>query len=106
MTVRRADDNQYVLLSNGSATGSAVAIKGGQYMFQADGTVGGSTVSLQIQLPNNTWVNVTSLGANVEVKSTALPYACSPIELPAGQARGALTGGPPSALYAYLVGLG
>ncbi len=106
MTVRRADDNQYVLLSNGSATGSAVAIKGGQYMFQAEGTVGGATVALQVQTPNGTWPTVTAMQSNAAVQSTALPYAAAPIELPAGQARVAITGGTPSAIYAYLVGLG
>jgi hypothetical protein len=54
MTVRRSDDIQYTLLANGSATGSAVPIKGGEYIFQVEGTAGGATFALQMLSPNNT----------------------------------------------------
>lgn len=104
MPTRRADDSAYTLASNASATGSAVAIKGGQYMFMAEGTVGGATVTLQVRAPSGTWSNVTSY--DTAVSATALPYADSPIDLPAGDVRVALTGGTPSAIFAYLVGLG
>lgn len=107
MTVRRADDNSYALASNVSATGDPVVIKGGQYMFMARGTVGGATISLQVLLPDgSTWSGVTSLNSNTAISTTALPYAASPIELPAGQVRMAVTGGSPSGLYGYLIGLG
>lgn len=104
MTTRRADDSKYTLASNVSATGSAVQINGGEYIFNVEGTVGGSTASLQVKTPNGTWTNVTSYG--VEVKATALPFAASPLQLPAGEVRLALTGGTPSAVHASLVGLG
>lgn len=103
----RADPLVYVLASSASATGSAVAIRGGDYLFMAEGTVGGSTISLQIQTPNGTWVDVATDGASASiVKSTTLPFACSSIRLPAGNVRVAATGGTPSALFAYLAGIG
>ena len=104
MPTRRADDLAYTLASNANASGSAVAIKGGQYMFMVEGTIGGSTVTLQIKTPNGTWANVTAYDS--AVSATALPYADTPIDLPSGDVRVALTGGTPSAIYAYLVGLG
>lgn len=104
MTVRRADDNRYILAENVSASGSAVQIKGGQYVFQVEGTAGGTTASLQLKTANGTWSDITSYG--VIAKSTTLPFVASPIELPAGDVRVALTSGTPSAIYAYLVGLG
>lgn len=106
MTVRRADDNQYTLASDASETGDAVGIKGGQYMVQFEGTVGESTISLQVESPNGTWSDVKSLNGDVAVSTSTLPYAASPIDLPAGSVRVAMTGGTPSAIYAYLVGLG
>jgi len=105
MTVRRADDLSYTLLSAGSATGSAVAIKGGEYMVFFDGTIGGSTVSLQVQSPSGTWIDVEVFTGSV-VKYTTLPRSQTGIDLPAGNVRCALTGGTPSGINAYLVGLG
>jgi hypothetical protein len=105
MTLRRADDIAYTLASNVSATGSAVAVKGGEYIFTAEGTVSGSTISLQVQTPNGTWVDVQVFSGNA-VKSTTLPFSQTAIDLPAGNVRMAATGGTPSALYAYLIGLG
>ncbi|CAB5178483.1 hypothetical protein UFOVP158_4 [uncultured Caudovirales phage] len=105
MPIRRGDDNAYTLLSAGSATGSAVAIRGGEYSFHVEGTISGATASLQVQSPNGTWATV-SVFSNSAVSATALPYAQTGIDLPAGSVRIALTGGTPSAIYAYLVGLG
>lgn len=105
MATRRADDSQYVLASNLSATGAAVAIKGGEYIFMAEGTVSGSTISLQVQTPNGTWTDVLVFSGSA-VKTTTLPYAQTGVDLPAGNVRMAATGGTPSALYSYLVGLG
>ena len=105
MPIRRADDSAYTLASNLSATGSAVAIKGGEYQFSAEGTVGGSTISLQFQTPNGTWSDLL-IFAGSPVKSTTLPFAQTQIDLPAGNVRMAATGGTPSGLYSYLVGLG
>lgn len=105
MSLRRADDNAYTLASNASATGAAVAIKGGEYEFFVEGTVGGSTISLQVQSLNGTWLPVNVFNAS-PVQTTSLPYSQTLIDLPAGNVRMAATGGTPSALYASLVGLG
>ncbi len=105
MPIRRADDTLYTLLSSGSASGSAVQIKGGEYHFMVEGTVGSSTISLQIQTPNGSWTDVQVFTGSV-VKFTTLPGNQSGISLPAGNVRCACTGGTPSAIYAYLVGLG
>lgn len=105
MASRRADDIAYTLLSNASATGSAVQIKGGEYMFTAEGTAGGSTISLQIQTPNGAWVDVQVFTGSI-VKFTTLPANQTAIDLPAGNVRCACTGGTPSGIYAYLIGLG
>lgn len=105
MPIRRTDDTQYVLLSSASATGAAVAIKGGEYMFTVEGTVGASTLSLQIQTPNGAWSDVQVFTGSV-VKYTVLPGNQSGISLPAGNVRCAATGGSPSGIYAYLIGCG
>jgi hypothetical protein len=105
MPLRRGDDASYTLLSNGSATGSAFSVKGGEYLFSVEGTVSGATISLQFQSPNGTWADVQPYGGTA-VKATALPYCATMVALPAGAVRVAISGGPPSAVYAYLVGLG
>ena len=105
MSVRRADDAQYALLAAGSATGAAVAIKGGEYHFMVDGTAGGTTASLQIQTPSGAWTDVQVFTGSV-VKFTTLPGNQSGIDLPACNVRCALAGGTPSGINAYLVGLG
>jgi hypothetical protein len=102
----RTDPLSYPLASNASATGSAVQIRGGEYMFFAEGTVGGSTISLQIQSPSGNWLDVGALAGSAIVKSTTLPYTASPIVLPACYVRMAATGGTPSALNASLTGIG
>lgn len=105
MPVLRHDDTAYTLASNLGATGSAVAIRGGLYNFTVEGTVGTTTVSLQMQTVNGSWVDVIAFG--VIVKSTTLPYCFTGIELPECNVRMACTGGSgESALYSYLVGLG
>ena len=105
MSTRRADDNQYTLLLAGSATGSAVQVRGGEYMVFFDGTIGGSTVSLHVQSPSGVWIDVDVFTGST-VKYTALPRSQTGIDLPAGNVRCALTGGSPSGINAYLVGLG
>lgn len=105
MPIKRADDNAYVLLSNGSATGASTAIKGGEYAVYFDGTIGGSTISLQVQSPSGAWIDV-DVFTGATIKYTALPRAQTGIYLPAGNVRCALTGGTPSAINAHLVGLG
>lgn len=105
MPIRRADDTTYPLLVAGSATGPAVAIKGGEYQFMVDGTVGSSTISLQIQSPSGVWMDAQVFTGSI-VKFTNLPGSQTAIDLPAGNVRCACTGGTPSGINAYLVGLG
>lgn len=106
MPIRRSDDNAYTLLTGGSASGSAVSIKGGEYHFLVEGTVGSSTISLQVQIPGSSnWTDVQIYTGSV-VKFTVLPANQSGINLPACNVRCACTGGTPSGINAYLVGLG
>jgi uncharacterized protein YdgA (DUF945 family) len=105
MPIRRADDIAYTLLSNGSATGSAVDIRGGQYLFQVEGTASGGTFTLQFKSMNGTWGTV-SIFAGSAVSATVLPLTQTGIDLPAGQVRIGISGGTPSAIYAYLIGMG
>jgi hypothetical protein len=102
----RADSLVYPLAAAASVTGAAVPIRGGRYMFMADGTAGGSTVSLQIQCPDGTWSTVGALGGNAVVQTTTLPYSVTPIDLPAGNVRAAITGGAGVSLTATLAGIG
>lgn len=111
MPVVRRDDQSYTLATNASSTatgvnsGNGVAIPGGEYMFMVEGTVGSSTLSLQIKSPNGTWMDVQVFTGAV-VKFTTLPGNQSGIDLPAGLVRMAATGGTPTGLYAYLFGNG
>jgi hypothetical protein len=105
MTTRRADDQQYALLTNGSATGSSVSIRGGEYIAFFDGTIGGATVSLQVKSPSGVWMNVEVFTGNA-VSYTTLPRSQTGIDLPAGEVRAFVTGGTPSGLNVNLVGLG
>ena len=106
MTVRRSDDRQYVLATAATATGSDVALPGGEYVFMASGTIGGSTLSLQIKLPDGSYADVKSLNGNTLVNTTSLPFAATALDLPACNVRVALTGGTPSNISAWLVGCG
>lgn len=106
MPVRRCDDQLYTLASNLAATGPTVAIRGGEYMLLVEGTVGGATITLQIQTPNGTWTTVQAFAGGALVSMTALPEAISWIPLPECNVRMGVTGGAPSALFAYLIGLG
>lgn len=106
MTVRRSDDRQYVLSTSASATGSDIQIPGGQYMFLASGTISGATISLQIKLPDGTYSDVKLLDGNTLINSTTLPFAATSVDLPGGVVRMALSGGTPSGINSYLIGLG
>lgn len=82
------------LISNGSATGSAVAWSGGYCAFSVEGTFGGTTASLEAQTANGTWIAV---GAETTMTSNGWGGAF----LPPCNIRCSLTGGSPSAIYAY-----
>lgn len=105
MSQKRGDDNVYTLLSNASATGSGVAIRGGEYAFTVEGTISGATIGLQMQTPNGTWATVQVFNAS-PIQTTAVPYFQTQVDLPAGNVRTVVSNGTPSALYSYLVGLG
>jgi hypothetical protein len=106
MPVNRCDPLAYKLASNLSATGAAVMIPGGEYMFFAEGTAGGSTISLQTQAAGTaSWIDAQVFTGSI-VKSATLPFTQTGIELPAGNVRMAATGGAPSGLNASLIGLG
>lgn len=105
MPIRRGDDASYALLENGSASGNAVPVKGGEYIVYFNGTIGGATVSLQSKSPNGVWSDV-EVFTGQKVSYTTLPRSQTGVDLPAGDVRVAITGGSPSGIYAYLVGLG
>jgi len=102
----RADSQVYDLGDGLSATGNGVAIRGGEYMFMADGAAGGATIGLQIQQPDGTWSTVGALGGYVQVQTTTLPYSASPIVLPACTVRTAINGGSGVSINASLAGVG
>ncbi|MEI8268291.1 MAG: hypothetical protein WCI59_21390 [Betaproteobacteria bacterium] len=105
MPIRRADDTQYTLGTSLSATGNAVVIRGGEYMFFVDGTAGGSTAALEVQAPNGVWATVQVFTGSL-VRFTTLPGNQSGISMPACNVRVSLTGGAPTGINAYLVGCG
>jgi len=92
----------YPLLSNASATGSAVEWPGGAGVFHASGTFSGATIKLQWSPNNSTWFDVDRSG-DTYVTFTAAGLGA--FELPAGYVRAVVTGGPPSAMYADVRGL-
>jgi hypothetical protein len=102
----RADSNIYTLATSASSTGSAVPVLGGSYVFMAEGTASGATISLQLQAPDGTWSDVAAVGGSNVVKSTTLPYAATPVYLPQCSVRMAVAGGPPSGVNATLAGIG
>jgi len=83
------------LLSNASATGNAAQWPGGKGIFIGEGTFSGSTLTLQVVSPNGTSINVA--GVSLTANGTA------DFNLPPGQIKGALTGGTPSAMFAWAV---
>lgn len=85
------------LLSNASATGSAVVWPGGRGSFLAAGTFGGATVKLQVLGPDGTtWIDAGTY-------TTLTAAGVGNFDLPQGQIRASVSGGTPSALYAVAV---
>lgn len=107
MPLRRADDSTYVLGTNMSATGSPVAIRGGEYFFFAEGNLSSSVCQLEILSPSGvTWHPVQVFSGSL-VRFTTLPGSQTAISLPPSNIRVALNGGgTPSGINAYLQGLG
>lgn len=107
MPTIRSDYNVYTLCSNVNAAGAgaAIPIPGGEYMFAIDGTPGGSTGRLEVLLPDGQWTPI-SVYSGSAVSSTTFPYSQTGVDLPAGSVRVNLTGGTPTGVNAYLIGLG
>lgn len=96
-------DTEEMLLSNGSATGSAVRWRGGRGVFTVySATFSGATIKLQwspdfgatwldVDRSGDTYVTLTATGAGI-------------FELPPCQIRANVSGGPPSAVYAKVMG--
>ena len=85
-----AQTHSETLLSNASATGSAVDWPGGETAIVLSGTVGGATITLQIQAIDDTWVTTG-------VSLTAVGVASGLV--PAGRVRALVASGSPSGLY-------
>lgn len=83
------------LLSNATATGTAVTVPAGRHLFIVEGTFSGATVALQFEGPNGTMINVPN--ASVTANGMAV------VEIPSGKVRASVTGGPPSGIYASLL---
>lgn len=95
---------QIILLANGTATSVAVGWPGGQGVFSANGTVNGSTLTLQyLSNDGTTWIAATP--TNTACTFTTLPNNCL-FSMGPGQIRVAITGGPPSGVYAFVQRVG
>ena len=83
-----------VLLSNASATGSGTTWGGGRGVFSVAATFSGATVKLQYLGPDGTtWLDAAAA-------TTLTANGLGVFELPPGQIRAFISGGPPSAVYA------
>lgn len=107
MTIRRADDNVYTLGTGLTATGQPVQIRGGEYLFSVTGAPGAATsFALEIQTPNGAWSRAQVFSGSVLSFTAAnLPISQTGVDLPAGNARLAITGTATS-INAHLIGLG
>jgi len=108
MTLRRADDEVYVLGTALTATGNPVLIKGGSYNFYVAGTVGSALeFRLEIQAPNGTWSRLQIFtGSIVSFSAANIPMAQTGIEIPPGFVRIFIGGGTATSINAWLIGLG
>lgn len=95
-------DTEDTLLSNAAATGSSVRWFGGRGVFIVNaGTFSGATVKLQWSIDQSVWHDVDQAGDSF-VTLTAI--GAGGFELPPCHLRAAITGGPPSGVYAYVKG--
>lgn len=87
----------YILAANVDAAvdTTPVAIVGGKYALVLEAAAYGTTINLQTQGANGTWININ-----------ATTYSANQVtiyDLPAGQYRMHITGGTTTDLYANLV---
>jgi len=89
------------LLSNISSAGNGSAVNwpGGSGAFVAEGTIGGSSLKMQMQTPQGTWIDI-----DPSLTFASLPSSYGFL-IPPGQIRAVLTGGSPSGVYAWAVSL-
>ena len=85
--------NHLMLINNGAVTGAAVDWIGGPGAMYVEGTFSGATVKLQARTSQDTWVDV---GASVTFTAAGV----AGFDLPAGDIRAAISGGPPTNIYA------
>lgn len=85
------------LLVNAGAAGDGQAFDwlGGPGAFYVEGTLGGSTVKLQVKSPNDAWLDV-----GAEVTKTAA--GVGGFDLPPGDIRASIAGGAPVGVFAYV----
>lgn len=96
-----ANSSGVVLLNAVSAAGAgaAQAWPGGRGTVSAAGTFGGTSVTVEYQSANGTWIPVQALSQTATFTTVALTAAgMFQLELPPGQIRAVATGGTPSAL--------
>lgn len=105
MPIKRADDTIYTLASSNTSTGPSVAIKGGEYALAFEGTIGGATIVWEMQSPSGTWSSLVDSAGYLVTPLGDTTFRTS-IPLPAGNIRISITGGTPSGIYSYLIGLG
>jgi hypothetical protein len=93
-------EQSITLLSAASATGSAVAIQlGGEYVFAAAGTFGGTTVGLQMLGPDGaTWISIEDAAGAIAFTAAEATV----VALPAGSYRATITGGAGVSMFASL----
>lgn len=102
--MRRSDDQAYSLPGI-SATTTIGPVRGGRYMLNVSGTLGGATVTLDYLGDGTNYTTVTDARSNTKLSFTAAA-AYSGVDLPAGQYRIGVTGGTGVSVNASLIGLG
>lgn len=86
---------------NAAGAGPAAAWAGGRGIFQAAGTFGGTSVTLEYQTEQGAWVPVQAMSTAAAFTTVALTApAMFLFELAPGQIRAVATGGTPSGLTA------
>ena len=109
MPLTRHDDIKYTLasaLSGASASGSAVAIRGGEYIFACEAAGNTGAMGLQIQAADTgTWIDLQVFSGSF-VRTTGNSMCQTSIDLPPGNVRFACVGGTLTTGYATLTGLG
>lgn len=89
---------EYPLISNGSASGSAVQWPGGRGVFAVQaGTFSGATVKLRWSFDGTNFTDVDNSG---DTYVTLTAAGAGLFELPACWIQAVVSGGPPSGIYA------